>query len=254
MMNTKESKLSDIFNLTSHEARLYLAALNFDHATLSDLAKKAEIARTAAYPPIQSLIRKGLLAIIKIKKRTHYQAVGPEHLKYILERKQVDLEDIIKSLTKNIIAGGGKLEINYYAGLEGAALASDIFLDNSPKNSTWKTFETPEFNLAEFGEAQFEDYIKRRVAKNIYGKIIIPADLMSPWIKKHLADDKKELRQTILVSPEIYPLDISIAVGGDMVQFIGARDNLFSILIKSAEVARTVSSIHDMVWDRFKPE
>jgi len=251
-MNTKESKLSNILNLTSHEAKIYLAGLNFDHATLSDLAKKADIARTAAYPPLKSLLKKGLMSSIKIKKRIHYRAIDPDHLKYILERKRVDLEDIIKSITKNTLVGAGGLEINYYAGPNGIMMASDIFLEQSPPNITWKTIEYVGKHLEIFSSAQYEDYIQRRVAKGIRGKVIIPSKPLSEWIKQRLADDKKELRETILISPDAYPIEASIAVAEDIIHIIGTKGELFSLLIKNRELAKTIGAIHDMVWDRFK--
>ncbi len=254
IMDIKESKLSNIFNLTSHEAKLYLAALNFNHATLSDLARKAGIARTAAYPPLKSLLKKGLMSSIKIKKRIHYRAIEPDHLKYILERERVDLEDIVGSLTKNVLTEAGEIEINYYAGQNGIMMAADIFLKQSPPNITWKTFEYVGQNLETLGSAQLEDYIKRRVTKGIRGKVIIPAKPLSEWIKQRLVDDKKELRETILVSPDTYPIEASIAVANDMVQVIGTKNELFSLLIKNRELAKTISSIHDMVWERFEPK
>lgn len=253
-MINQEQKLQSIFGLTSHEVKIYLAALNFSRASLSELAKKAGIARTAAYPPIQSLMAKGLLSAIKLKKRTHYQASKPEELTHILERNRVDLNSIIQSLSQTLSPEGGALEVNYYSGAAGMALAGEIFLKDSPKNSLWKSFETPEHNLSLFGEALFDEHTKKRLAKNIRGKCIIPADIKSDWIKKHINDDKKELRETILVSPSIYPLEVTIGVNDNMTIIYSSKKTHFCVLIKNREVAQTIGTIHDMVWDRFKPQ
>lgn len=250
-MDTIIDKLISIFNLSPYEAKIYLAALNFDKATLTDIAKRAGMPRTAAYPPLQALLKRGFLLITPIKKRKYYQALEPKQLQFILDKNRIDLGQIISELSKNIFALSNKLAINYFSGSDGITIASDIFL-NETKTKLWKTFEHPIYTMKTEGYWQVDEYVKRRMKNEIHARVIIPARIDSDWIKEHLRHDKEELRETILVSPQIYPLEATIAVTKGIVLLIAARNNQFAVLIKNEELSETINSIHDMVWDRYK--
>jgi sugar-specific transcriptional regulator TrmB len=249
-MEKQLDKLQKIFNLSIYEAKVYLAALNFESVNLSDLAKTASLPRTAAYQPIQNLVSQGFLSITKIGKRKYYQALSPKDLRYILERKNVTLDEMISDLSKNISAPEKKLDIRYYSGVEGVQVASDIFLENA-KTKLGKSFENIESTIIQHGEDQLNASIKRRVAKGIKGRMVVSGTMDSPALKDIFKKDAEELRKSILVSPNIYPISASFAVLDDMVMIFTTRENPFAVLIKNKEVAESMNSIHDMVWDRF---
>lgn len=251
-MEKQIEQLKRVFNLNTYEAKIYLAALNFESVNLSDLAKTANLPRTAAYQPIQNLVNQGFLSITKIGKRKYYQALSPKDLHYILDRKNITLDEIISDLSKNISAPEKKLDIRYYSGIEGVQIASDIWLDNA-KTKLGKTFENVETTIAQHGPAQMSAYINKRVQKNIKGKMIVSSTLDSPVLKEVLKSDAEQLRKTVVVSPNTYPIRASIAVLDDMVLIFTTRENPFAVLIKNKEVAESLNSIHDMVWDRFNP-
>ncbi|MFA5188169.1 MAG: helix-turn-helix domain-containing protein [Patescibacteria group bacterium] len=251
-MEKQIEQLKMVFNLHTYEARIYLAALNFESANLSDLAKTAKLPRTAAYQPIQNLVSQGFLSIIKIGKRKYYQALSPKDLHYILDRKNITLDEIISDLSKNISAPEKKLDIRYYSGIEGVQIAADIWLENA-KTKLGKTFENVETTMAQHGKAQMSAYINKRVQKNIKGRMVVAGNPDSPTMKEVLKKDAEELRKSIVVSPNIYPIKASFAVLDDMVMIYTTRENPFAVLIKNKEVAESLNSIHDMVWDRFNP-
>lgn len=89
-MERQIEQFKKVFGLNQYEAKLYLAALNFDSVNFSDLAKTAALPRTAAYHPVQNLINQGFLSIVKVGKRKFYHALIPKDLKYILERKKIN--------------------------------------------------------------------------------------------------------------------------------------------------------------------
>jgi len=246
-----EDRLASIFDLSSYEARLYFASLAFHQANLTNIAKKAQIPRTAAYPPLQSLVQKGMIQPIKINKRIYYRGVEPAKLKHLLKRKEVDLDEIISDISGNIFSEKQGLAINYYAGAEGIALASDIFLEES-ETKLWKIFEHPLYTLETVGSHQIENYIQRRVRKGIRAKIIASVPEESKWIKERTTKNKEELREVIWVSPHTYSIEASVVICGNNIQLISAKENKFAVIIRNKELARTFHTIHDVIWDRFK--
>jgi len=251
-MEKQIEQLKRVFNLNNYEAKIYLAALNFESVNLTDLAKTAKLPRTAAYQPIQNLINQGFLSITKIGKRKYYQALSPKELHYILDRKKVSLDEIVSGLSKDISVPEKKLDIRYYSGIEGVQIASDIFLANA-KTKMGKSFENVESIVQQHGQRQISDYIKRRVAKKIKGRMIVSCFPESLALKEALKKDAEELRKSIVVSPNTYPIKASFAVLDDMVMIFTTKANPFAVLIKNQDVADSLDSIHDMVWDRYNP-
>ncbi|MDD5340885.1 MAG: helix-turn-helix domain-containing protein [Patescibacteria group bacterium] len=251
-MENQMEKLKKVFSLNNYEAKLYWAALNFESASLSDLAKGAGIPRTAAYRHVQNLVDKGFLLIFKLKKRKLYQALSPKQLRYLLERKMVTLEEITDDLVERISVPEKKLAISYYSGIEGVQIASDIWLENA-KTKFGKSFENVEGTILQHGTKQVAQCINKRVSKGIGGRMIGSGQIDSPILKDVLRKDKAELRESIVVSHKIYPIKASFGVLDDMVIIFTTEENPFAVLIKNQDVADSVNSIHDMVWDRYNP-
>lgn len=249
--NETEKDLAQALNLSSYEAKMYLAGLNFGEATLTDLAKRAGVPRTAGYPPLQALLHKGLVSAIKIKKRVYYRSLPPQRLPYILEQNKVTLERAIDTLAQEITAPHGVFSVQYFAGIKGVHMAAEIFLNES-KGKLWRTFEHPENVLKQFDEASFDSFNKRRIAKGIFGRVIMNADNESRWLTERLEKNKEELREVVQVSAEAYPVEASMAIADDMILMFTAKGDIFATLIKNNLLAKTFASIHDMVWDRYK--
>lgn len=251
MTTDTEKDLTQALNLSSYETKIYLAGLNFEQATLTDLAKRAGVPRTAAYPPLQSLLKKGLVSAIKIKKRIYYRSLSPQRLPYLLEQNKITLERAIDTLMQEITAPSGDFSVQYFSGAKGVQVAGEIFLNES-KGKLWRTFEHPGHVLKQFGEASFDSFNKKRVAKRIFGRVIMTTDDESRWLKERLEKNKEELREVALVSPSAYPIEASVAIANDMILMFTVKGDIFATLIKNDVLARTFTSIHDMVWDRYR--
>lgn len=249
-MEEQVKKLKNIFNLSNYEAKLYLAALNFDTVNLTDLARKAGLPRTAAYEPIKRLLNQGFLGATKIKKRTYYNAVDPKKLKYLLERKKVELDDMVSGLEKQIDIPERKLSISYYGGRFGIEMASDIMLEEAKADEmiSWEEFGE---GLKQHGKHQIKSYIKRRVEKGIKGKVIVSADPQDPVLQRWMGRDKEELRKCLLVNHKKYPVKAAIGVLDDTAVIMTFGNDPFAILIRNKDITSTLKSIHSMFWDRY---
>ncbi|MEX0930491.1 MAG: helix-turn-helix domain-containing protein [Candidatus Paceibacterota bacterium] len=250
-MDSAEKNIREALDLSAYEAKVYLAGLNFEQATLTELSRVAGIPRTAAYPPLKHLLDRGLLSSVKKGKRVYYRSLEPRHLTSLLERKKLQLEETVQSLSQRITVPANDVSVQYFPGVNGVKVAGEIFLSAS-KGKLWKTFENPLLVASKGGEQGLDRYIERRVEKGIRARVIAPSDVDSEWVDKHLEQDERELRETVLVSPAEYPIDTSIAIEEEMILMIDARAVPFAVLIQNTGLARTLSSVHDMVWDRYK--
>lgn len=252
-MKATTSKLANVFNLSNYEAELYMAAQG-EAASVSDLSSRSGIPRTAVYPPLKSLVAKGFLSPLREKgKRLKYRAIDPKHLKQIFSRRLLDLDEIIEQFGSSIFNSSSQVSVRYFEEREGVRLANDIFLQEA-KSKIWKTFENPMTEEKFEGTKYFEEYMRARAAKGVSARVIIPGREHSSWMKEVLAKKEEFLLEVRLVSPDVYPLQAAIAISGEWILFMVANPKKpFALLVQNTQLAKTLESVHDMVWDRFNP-
>lgn len=251
-MTKTDKQLAGIFHLKPYEVKLYRAALVYDQASLTILARRAKISRTAAYIPLQSLVDKSLVTKVKVNKRYQYQATQPGDLVKLFDRKKVDLEALTSKLSRSVNIAQKDLAVTYYPGIEGIWLAGDILLEEA-HSKLWKTFEDPLKALKATSVPQADDFNKKRVAKGVFGRMIMPADKKDhPWIEERLKHNKEELRDVVMVSPRVYPMDATIVTDGKSTLMYDTDEPAFALLIRNESLSRTLSSVHDLIWDRFR--
>lgn len=251
IITTMIKELTNVFQLTPYEAKIYLASSRLGKANLTSLARATNISRTAAYPPIQGLLKRGMLSSFKIKKRKYYQAINPNQLRHLYEQKKVDLDWIVTELTKTLSIPGGSLEIRYFPGLSGVATASEIFLEES-QSKLVRSFDNPTAIPQLIRFYQLNDQIKRRVEKGTKLQMIVSVPKILSWMKKYHDRDKEELRETIFISPHLYPFEATVAVDDQRVLIVLLKAEPSAILIDNTELAKTIGSIHRLTWDHYK--
>lgn len=250
-MKLLAQKLSGIFNLTSYESQVFMALATFDKANISQISRTSGITRTAIYPPLNSLLDKGLISIDLAGSRKYYKALSPQQLESIFEWKKRDLTFLINELTKNVPTGAEQLEVLYFPGKNGLNSAAEVFLKET-KGKTWRTFENSVVNQPALEFYQLQDYIDRRVKKGITAKVVMTLNLMYPFLKERLDKDKEELRETVLVPEKSFPFKVVIGINENSVLILSGEEVIFGVVIKNTQIAQTLSTIHEMIWTRYK--
>ncbi len=252
-MQDKAKELASIFNISLNEAKVYLALHSNGPSMVAQVGKLANLSRTAVYPPLLSLVKRGFVGITNSSKRKYYSAIDPEQLQRILVNKQTSLTSLLGNLNQKekISSPENKLDIVYYAGKNGIRTAGQVFLDET-KEKMWYSFESP-VEINELTGVEFlEEYIKQRVKRGISGKMILSSRTDVPWLRNFLAKDKEQLRETIMINPREYPFDSSIAVTKGLTFLINGSGNPFGVIIRNDNLARNLTSVHKLIWSRYK--
>src|SRR5258705_13289394 len=100
-MNDHILKQLIAFGLSDKEAKIYLALLELELATVHEVAKQSGINRSSAYVVLESLKRKGFVGISEDKNVRQYVAASPETLLYSAKtaaKKQADLSHGVESI------------------------------------------------------------------------------------------------------------------------------------------------------------
>lgn len=118
--------------LSETEARVYLSMLELGPESVQNIAKKAEISRTAAYEIINHLQEKGLVSTFEKGKKMVFSAEDPEKLDdYFhgrMERMKIQLGTLDRMLPElRVMKGGVHPRVRFYTGEEGVrALFRDV--------------------------------------------------------------------------------------------------------------------------------
>ncbi|UCC94484.1 MAG: hypothetical protein JSW40_06640 [Candidatus Omnitrophota bacterium] len=234
---------------TEKEIKVYLACLELGKSSVIQIAQRAQIRRTTAYIVIESLLDKGILSKHEDKKGQKFSAESPEKLLGILQEKQTELLKIIPNLLAITKAESSiKPEVKFYQGKEGLKTVYEDTLLSCEKGDELLGYFSGEdvYNLL---PGYTPNYVKRRAVKGIKARGIA---LDSKITRKHKARDKKELRQSKLVSKEKFPVCIEKNIYKDKVVFMNFRGFPFGVIVKSPQIAKSEKAIFDLLWSKLR--
>lgn len=229
--------------LEGKKADVYLASLELGSASVIEIAKKASIKRTTSYDILMDLKAIGLISeTIKGKKRL-FIGENPEKIQKDLQKKEGLFSEILPQLKSIHNISGVKPKIRYFEGKEGLIEAYDDALKYSGEIAAFGSEDVYKV----LGRDWVEDYIKRRVKKDIHVRAILPS---TEYLEKEIfIRDQQQLRACKPIKKEKYPFSIEIDIyGHQKVALISNKEQL-AIIIESAEIYKTMKFIFELAWD-----
>ena len=240
-MDTKQTL--EQFGLHGRKADVYLAALELGGASVIDIARKANIKRTTAYDILLDLKNDGLISeTLKGAKRL-FIGEDPEKIKKDLEKKEALFSEILPQLKSIYNVKGTKPKIKFYEGKEGLIEAYDDALKYSGEILAFGSEDV----LNVLGQDWAEQYIKRRVKKDIRIRAILPET--KQLTENIVARDQEHLRACKLIKKDKYPFSVEIDIyGHQKVALISCKEQM-AVIIESAEINNTLKWIFELSWD-----
>lgn len=226
--------------LTDKESKIYLAALQKNSQTVTEIARQAKINRVTAYSILEKLIKKGIISFFKKAQVKYFNAVDPEIL---YKNYKTKLEDLKKSLPelKRIKGDTPHPQIQYFEGIDGIkAIYADTltskteilnYANSKIIRSLWPNYD--------------EEYVMKRVKKKIYLRGIAPFDEYGLKVQK---EDKKNHREIYLVPGNEFGFTNEINIYDNKVAITSFKQNVSGIIIENEEIANTQRDIFKMAW------
>lgn len=229
------------------EARVYVALLELEQATVSDVSKKAKTNRSTTYVVLEQLVKQGLLSTTEEKNVRVYIATPPERLIQLLEeRVKKDAERVTIAHTllpelKSVYSGSGpKPKIRYYEGSEGL---TSVYEDTLTSHETIRSFASIEDVHAALPH-YFPEYYVRRVAKQIHVRGIFPD---TDGGRERASRDREEYRETRVVPKEEYPFSSEVNIYDNKIVFMSLKEK-FGFIIESKELSDTMKKVFELSW------
>lgn len=250
MQSMFEKYLQQI-GLSEKEAEIYVALLQYDNASVNDLAQKTKVNRTTIYPVLETLAKKGLVSEIQIDKKTHYQAEPPERLETFIERQKVVLDenskrlvDIIPQLKSIQRESGERPVVKYFEGREGIISSIEEFYGTKDLGGTAYLIYPKDLIEEIFPEEERSKYRNKRLNRNIRSNVLYT---YKKGILQSTADGERKK-----IDGDKYPISCDIIIYKDRVRINMLKKNLAGISITSPDFADTMQSLFRAIFDNLK--
>jgi sugar-specific transcriptional regulator TrmB len=243
-----EEQLEKI-GLSRQEATMYLNTLKLGIAKASEIARKANMKREAAYYTLKLLREKGFISEVIKSGVKHYSAASPKKILETIEEEKQEKENRIREIMPEL----EKLQktalktpkVEFYEGIEGFKTVANDTIKESIKEYyailAEKTLHfLPHFHL---------QYRRRRKEKNIRVKVLTEKTDVTKKMKRK---DKEELRETRF-SNKIKGFNTSLFIYGNKIAYIMATENeQIGVIIENRDIAQFQEKIFNDMWKQAK--
>lgn len=241
-------KLID-FGLSEKEAKVYLALLELGSSSVSEIARRARVARTNTYHLLNALQSYGLVSSNESKSsKVVFSAEKPESLIHMMreklheaERRYSEVKDLLPQIKSIYHDPEQKLSVRYYEGVEGIITAYEDTLSSKTKILGYASVE----HQHSFFPGYFPEYYERRTKKKIAVDCFLAETRDSLRIKSL---DKKHLRKTQII-PEKFKISPEINIYDDKVAVLSLKEK-FGVIIQSSEVADAFRKMFVLAYER----
>jgi sugar-specific transcriptional regulator TrmB len=231
------------FGLVGKKADVYLAALELGSATVIEISKKAGIKRTTCYDILLDLANDGLVSKTAVGKKHFFVGEDPEKIQRNLKNKEKLFSEILPQLQSIHNTHGTKPKIRFYEGKEGLRDVYEDTLKNTKEILIFGSYDI----VNALGADWAENYLKKRVAKQIYAKAILPGT--EKLIQEFISRDQEQRRSTKLIDPKKYPFSIEINIySHQKIALISAKEEI-ALIVEGAEIHKTLRLMFELIWD-----
>lgn len=228
---------------------VYLTLLRHGTQTTSLIAQRAELNRGTTFLALKELVKRGLVTKIVKEGIQYHSAVSPRYLNSLLLRKQEEMAELEAELQQGLpllesLANPTlpRPKISFFEGQEGLrSLLEDTLTAKDKKLFGILSME----DLYEvFGEAHFENYVKRRIERGFSLRVLRnkAKDILERWPSSE--QDHRELRY--LPAQMVFPATMYIYDG--KVSFMPSKKEGFGLLIESPEIYQIQLNLFETLW------
>lgn len=230
-------------NLTPSQAEILDFLYQNKEAKASEIAKKIRKSRTIVYKDLKELEK---LEFVEKKEKPNqvalFSAGHPFLLKKLLDQKETQLKkdkealnNYLPDILSSFNLAHNRPGIRFFEGVEGLRKIYEEILDDGKDFHLIRTAYEPTYNdkIAPI----VEEFIAKRVKKNIKVTAIVPSDVDDP------EKDARWLMKRLNVEKEAYTAPVEIDIFGDKVAILSFGEELVGMIIESKQIAQSLKQI-----------
>ena len=228
---------------SENQALVYLACLKLGTASIWDISLVSGVKRTTCYVVMKDLIIKGMASMSEKTGKAIYSVISPNDLFFNLKIKQNKLVDSMHELNALTSKSHSKPHVRMFEGVGGVEQAYRLTL-NLPEDSEILIYGTPEVYVRY--QNMINDYVKLRVSKKIKVRAIISD---TPLGREVIKEDEKILRQTRLLSKDIFDQQTEMNILSDSIIYIAhSEDEPFATIVENSTLTKEERNRFEILW------
>lgn len=233
--------------LNSKDIKVYICLLQNGAMAPATVGRLTGISRSSCYDILEKLNTEGFIASTKINNKAAFFVDNPKEVLDLLKVKKRNINLQIK-LAKDVIENiehsfkkYKKPKIKMHSGVDGIKQIYNETLTSKDKEIL--IYFGDRFYPDELEDFILNEYIPKRVEKNISAKVICHTNLLG-----HL--DDVQLRRTKQIETQSKSPRIEVNVFDDKTQFVSyANDEYTGITIEHPEIAKAMKALHGLIWN-----
>ncbi len=235
------------------EVIVYRVLLEKGEAGAGEIIKKSGLKRGITYAVLYNLSDKKLIRTFEKRGKTYFQVESPLRIMEMVEKRKQELaaidanmKHVIPQLVSQYKLAVGKPTIQYFEGEEGLLkVFDDIY---APK-------EDIVYGMADLDSIDevFPKHIdKQLVPDRIKNKVTAYSFFpKSPLSEELHNNDEKQLRKSVLVNREEYPMPAEIDIYQDKIAMMSfTKGEFIGLLIENKDFAQTLRTLFRLAFDK----
>ncbi len=238
------------FGLTPKEAKIYIALLEFEIATVTEVAKVSGINRSSTYVILESLKQKGLVSVSEDKNVQQYVPTSPNMLLKTAERlaeKHEQIKNNIDAIIPDLktLHKGTKQKpiVRVFEGKEGLmSLFEDSLIS---REKLMRVASSVENMLDIIPQEYFQDFLTRRFGQGIKMYGIHPNSKLTEYLLKTFPNS---IDEQVIIPEGDFKFPSDFAIYDEKLAYMSPNNGGIGVIIESKEMADVMKSIFDLAF------
>ena len=230
---------------TEKEAKIYLAALEFGEASMSQLASKTHLKRPTIYDLVDGLKRRGLVSVGRRRGIQYISALSPRVLVDRFKTSVSLAEESLPMLLEMAYASPLKPRIRSFEGLEGLKQILREFSYSQEPTMGFTDYEQMPKELFQFIR---KEVVARRKKLQNPVRLIVPHNEINLKIKNedHLHYGE---HRAVTFPQKKNPMEILLFETSKVAFLSFTPSELFGLIIDSVAIHQTLKNLFLLVWE-----
>ncbi len=239
--------------LSEKQAKIYRVLLGRRTARAALISSKSGINRSNTYVLLTDLVNRGLVRELSKGQVKSFQAVEPSKILELARKRQKELEaagnlaeEMLPELTKVWKTSVGRPVVRYYEGRDGLeAVFEDVYAKKEGPVYGCVDLERME---GVFPETLASKLLPKRIKYGLMAYSIIGDSAKARELHKQ---DERQLRKSVLIDAQAFPLPAEIDVYEDKVAMLSFEKGEFvGVIIQNQAFATSLNSLFRLVFSK----
>lgn len=238
-------KILEGIGLEPKEAVVYLACLELDGGSNTQITKRTGLNRITNYEILKRLEKRGVIRAFLKRRIKHFMAVDPR----IIIKQAKEKLALAEAAMPEFLAGMNKIikkpRIYFFEGLDGI---KSIYEDSLNSKTEILTFTNPQDIESILGKKYVDRYVYERVRRKITVRGLAPDD---PAGKSAQEIGAEVLRKARIFPEAQYKISNEIMIYDNKIAIFSGQDEI-GLIIENKDLSDTFRNIWKMSWDNAK--